>query len=68
MAHRVGATLPGPKSMCGIALLVVAVAGAILMALSWERMAARRRRARDATDRRLSIGATSVRLPESERN
>jgi hypothetical protein len=33
--------------MCGTALFVAAVAGAILMLLSWDRMAARRRRARD---------------------
>jgi hypothetical protein len=33
--------------MCGTALFVVTAAGAILMLLSWERMAERRRRARD---------------------
>jgi hypothetical protein len=36
--------------MCGTALLLVLFAGGLLMLLTWERMAARRRRARDEMD------------------
>jgi hypothetical protein len=38
--------------MCGVALIIVVFACTVLMVLTWDRMAARRRRARDEMRRR----------------